>query len=604
VRSDLPQHRPLKAFSFDPAGARALRTMTINVPYEPLKPGPIGSMVHVVDYDASNDCYYQPVDLDDPGILLRGGLDPSEADPRFHQQMVYAVVWETINRFKFALGRQPKWHRKLGGYIRVLPHAMQEANAFYSRDLKALAFGYFQASITDPGVNLPGQVVYTCLSHDIIAHEATHALIDGQKAFFLEPTSQDTPAFHEAFADIVALFQHFSYRDALLEVISRNGGLIYRPDLAPGTRPGEGGALIQDELSTVNPLVALAQQFGEGMGTRKALRSALGTPPNSRELEHKFEPHDRGAILVAAVFDAFFTVYMRRTRDLMRIARSGVGTPERDLHPDLANRLAMEATKTAQHFGNICIRALDYCPPVDVQFGDFLRALITADSDLVPEDPFGYRSALIEAFRLRGIQPFGVISYAEDSLRWTAPADPDGASLPRCDGLSFDPFRPASREQNQRNAELLNAYGKQHADALGLTKEVAVQVYSFHPVLRIGPDGHPRLGIVVELMQQRQNVPLVPGDAASPKFTFRGGTTLVLDEEGNVRYAIAKPLGFDEPGNARLAAQRRYYGQLDAGFARATYGDAPLRPGRPLSVLDRPGGDAQPMRFDLIHRGY
>ena len=44
----------------------------------------------------------------------------------------------------------------------------------------------------------------------------------------------------------------------------------------------------------------------------------------------------------------------------------------------------------------MCLRALDYCPPVDVQFGDFLRALITADHDLVPDDPYGYRASLIE----------------------------------------------------------------------------------------------------------------------------------------------------------------------------------------------------------------
>src|SRR5205823_8622482 len=61
-------------------------------------------------------------------------------------------------------------------------------------------FGYFPASLTDPGFNLPGQTVFTCLSHDIIAHETTHALVDSQRDFFMEPTDQDAPAFHEAFA--------------------------------------------------------------------------------------------------------------------------------------------------------------------------------------------------------------------------------------------------------------------------------------------------------------------------------------------------------------------------------------------------------------------
>ena len=50
----------------------------------------------------------------------------------------------------------------------------------------------------------------------------------------------------------------------------------------------------------------------------------------------------------------------------------------------------------------MCIRALDYCPAVDITFGEYLRALITADIDLVPEDPLGYRVAFMEAFQKQG----------------------------------------------------------------------------------------------------------------------------------------------------------------------------------------------------------
>ena len=37
------------------------------------------------------------------------------------------------------------------------------------------------------------------------------------------------------------------------------------------------------------------------------------------------EPHARGAILVAAMFDAFLAIYRSRTRDLLRIATGGSG---------------------------------------------------------------------------------------------------------------------------------------------------------------------------------------------------------------------------------------------------------------------------------------
>src|SRR5882762_4475696 len=141
----------------------------------------------------------------------------------------------------------------------------------------------------------------TCLSHDIIAHETTHALVDSQRDFFTEPTSADAPAFHEAFADLVALFQHFSFKEALLEMIKRTGGKIYRSSVEAEAAQSLDGPAISAELTTDNPMVGLAKQFGDAMGMRKALRSALGTPPNSRDLDHVNEPHVRGSILVAAV---------------------------------------------------------------------------------------------------------------------------------------------------------------------------------------------------------------------------------------------------------------------------------------------------------------
>src|SRR5712691_1276498 len=112
-----PVTRPLKAYAIDPsAGSLLGNQMTLNIRYQQLEPGPVvrerwGDAIAVVDYDGANQTYYRPVDLDDPRILIRGGLDPSEANPRFHQQMVYAVVTETIQHFETALGRRIHWRR-------------------------------------------------------------------------------------------------------------------------------------------------------------------------------------------------------------------------------------------------------------------------------------------------------------------------------------------------------------------------------------------------------------------------------------------------------------------------------------------------------------
>jgi hypothetical protein len=580
--------------------------------------------LEVIDYDANNKCYYQPVNLDDPWVILGDGLDPSESNAQFHQQMVYAVASEMIARFESALGRSIKWsfgrwkradrkedEEEEEDYslvrLRIFPHGMQDANAYYSDDLGALVFGYFPATEADSGRNLPGQTIFTCLSHDIIAHETAHALVDSQKDFFMEPTSADALAFHEAFADIVALFQHFMFKEPLQEMIRRTGGQIFRDIVGPENRPGKNGPLFQAELTTDNPLVALAVQFGEAMGMRKALRSALGTPPNSNDLEKYFEPHKRGSILVAAVFDAFFSIYVRRTSDLMRIARSGgtSGGLSDDLHPDLVNRLAETATKTATHFLNICIRALDYCPPVDILFGDFLRAMITSDHDLFPDDRYGYRAALIDAFRSRGIVPENVNSYSEESLLWCPPevtGTDDDDLLLRCEGLRFDVFNAEDKEYvkalQKKNAIILHQFAVKNAKKLGLSTDPDLKIWvgSFHEMHRMSDDGKLMFDIVVEFTQRREKVPLDPVDPNSPTFTFRGGTTLILNQNGWVRYAIKKSIcdkKDDDDNNIRLKRQRDYLLMRQSEMGLAPYTDEGTVFERTLKA-----------DFGIIHRGY
>jgi hypothetical protein len=114
----------------------------------------------------------------------------------------------------------------------------------------------------------------------------------------------------------------------------------------------------------------------------------------------------------------------------LRIATGGTGMlPEGALHPDLVRRLADEAGKIAQRVLTICIRALDYLPPVDVTFGDYIRGLITADHDLAPDDTRNYRIALIGAFRNRGIYPRDVRTQSVESLRWRPPDDAEQGLL-------------------------------------------------------------------------------------------------------------------------------------------------------------------------------
>ncbi|MFO0908931.1 MAG: hypothetical protein U0794_11325 [Isosphaeraceae bacterium] len=640
--SSPPQARRLRVFSFDPLLATDLdalgtETIVLQLPWDfsdgdSLKPGPVGEYVEVVDYDPSNRCFYPPVDLNHPHLLAQDGLQVSEGDPRFHQQMVYAVAMSTINQFENALGRVALWSPNLqrddhgeviptdDEYVqrlRIYPHAFRQANAYYSPEKKALMFGYFPAEGADIGRNLPGGMVFSCLSFDVVAHETTHALLDGLHRYMLEPSNSDVFAFHEAFADIVALFQHFSQPEVLRSQLARARGDFRKQNLLGG----------------------LAVQLGEALGKHGALRSYIGEynvetgqwgpkDPDPQALQRESEPHGRGAILVAALFRAFTNIYENRVRDLRRIATGGTGElPDGDLHPDLVNRLADEAAKSARHMLTMCIRALDYIPPVDLTFGEYLRALITADFDLVRDDDRRYRVSVLSAFRDWGIYPGDVRSLSVDNLLWQGPpidtlpdlreffrnAKLDGWRLRSERRDAYLQMRQYSGRFNRWLASLAADWVKLHQGvsvdwdwSLGLARGLVdvngkeyprtllrsgvqdlpiFEVHSLRTAKRIGPDGQERTCAVVELVQrrlgyfdhemqkkvdegayldgrylhredlQRLNNEGKDGYPPPPDFFFRGGATLIIDpENGEVRYAIRKSILSDR----RLERERSY----------------------------------------------
>jgi hypothetical protein len=109
-----PVKRRLRAFAFDPILGRQLESagvnrITIQVPWESLSPGPVGEYLEVVDIDPASRVLYPPVDLERPELLAQDGLSPSEENPQYHPQMVYAVAMATIPRFEKGLGRRGLW---------------------------------------------------------------------------------------------------------------------------------------------------------------------------------------------------------------------------------------------------------------------------------------------------------------------------------------------------------------------------------------------------------------------------------------------------------------------------------------------------------------
>jgi hypothetical protein len=544
----------------DPRTGRIL-TGIVSFPDEDLEPGPTGHRVHVVDYDSTSQTMYAPT------ILRRPTARPSDTtiveDPAFHAQHVYGVVMATIARFERALGRRVAWG--FGSHqIKVVPHAFGVANAFYSRDAEALLFGYFWRD---------GAPVFTCLSHDVVVHETTHALLDGLRHRFLRPSSPDQAAFHEGFADVVALLSVLAIPevpDRLLEsalertLSDPRVDLPDRRDLPAELLPVE---VVRPDVITQSAMFGLAEQLAADGGDRiGALRRSVTMAPDPTVLQQpEFrESHRRGEVFVAAVMQTFTRIWTARLAAL---------APQSGPYLDRA-RAAEEGSDIAEALLDTCIRALDYTPPVHLEFGDFLSAALTADGDLRRgEDRYDIARTLRECFAAFGIAPRS----AHRSGAW-----PRANRRIRREGVRL------SNAQSDPTEMFRLIWGNRKKLKIPLT--AYSNVSDLWPCVRVAADDGLIVRETVALCNQHLRLSatdlpaygLTPPPGMPPSFAeveLEGGTTIVLDEYGTVKYQISQALPSPNPPTAakpsaeeasiRAATQRR----LDHLWLEGAFGE-------------------------------
>lgn len=514
--------------SITDASGRPLFTRVV-VPHERLGPGPKGARVHVVDYDATQDkliAPHSPPQEDIAESIIDGDRTPTKSavrkllgDPAFHAQNCYALVSNTILEFERALGRTIHWGFKSGGHqIKVAPHAFSDTNAFYSRDDELLAFGYFVKPDNEKNF------VFTCLSHDIIVHETVHAILDGLRNEYIRPSSIDQAAFHEGFADIIALLSGF--RSSELVRFALSGG---KPEPLIAKRR------LNPEALRKSFLAGLAEEFGANMGDVNLARLRGSALRRSAEMQPdpslysdeklRMSAHDFGEVLVAPVINSFLDIWWRRIQPLDPL-RGGVIHLERAIE---------EGTTAAQHLLRMCIRALDYLPPTNLSYGDFLSALITADLETAPDDTrYRYRDAIRNSFASYGIAPG---SQAEDAA-WRRPED-------EAELLVYGFHGHAEMTWDR---EAVFRFLWENAEMLELQDDAFTKIVSVRPVVREGPDGFRVRETVVEYLQilhtlasglTALGIDRPEGMRTSEFIRLRGGGTLIFNDYGKLKYHIA-----------------------------------------------------------------
>ena len=277
--------------------------------------------------------------------------------------------------------------------------------------------------------------------------------------------------------------------------------------------------------------------------------------------------------------------------------------PAGQLHPDLVNRLAEEAAHSAQHVLEMCIRALDYCPPVDITFGDYLRAVVTADFEFDPVDEEHHRVAFAEAFRRYGIVPDNVRTLSVDGLLWRPAADAPDEDENVVIGLvknwaadigswnlsrSREELFELMRNETRRAARVPGGQARPRLRRPERHRSQAQVRGPLDPAVdadRLERAAAAAVGDRADAADPAvRSIPQREGTSAAPDYYFRGGCTLLVDADtGKVRYSVKKPLN-----DARKERQRRFLLEEGNESLAATYfGDATTEGSEPFAMLHR-----------------
>lgn len=359
---------------------------------ENLMDGPTSSRVAVVDYNGDTHQLSDPIrwlkderkfvtpqpsnkdlpifphipeNMDDPKevkhpekyIPAYNGFVSEAINNRFYHQLnVWASVQHALEFYEnpFALGRPIPWGFE-GNRLIVVPHAGFGENAFYDRRSKSIQFYYFGNE---------DHPKYTCLSHDIIVHETGHAILDGIRPLYHQVTSLQTAAFHEFIGDLTAILLVLFNHDMRHRVLLNSSGLLK-------------AEVISD----------LAKEFGEVISDHPYLRSAMQSE-TMETVKNSHDPHSISQVLTGAMWNIF--------RKMAANYREKANSSSRKALYWAADRLRQ-----------LALQPLDLCPPCDIQFIDYARAVVRNYMIWDPVDENGFLPIILQEFHDRKICPCG-----------------------------------------------------------------------------------------------------------------------------------------------------------------------------------------------------
>jgi len=316
--------------------------------------GPVTERVAVIDLHPTTEALEPGAVFEPPSgrrTFGRYRVDKrTVTSPHFIAVSVFGTVLRTMYLYeeRDALGRKVAW--AFGGpQLLVVPRAGWWANAYYERRSRSLQFFSFRAG---------GRVVHTSLSRDIVAHETAHALIDGIAPDLYDALDPQALALHEGVADLTAVLIAFRSGRLRKAVLDQTGGSI--------------------EKST--NFSSIGEQFGRAIDPsghagwlRNLLDDSVLDPADGPTAEP--EAHELSQVLTGALY--------RFLVELHRDAIERLADRRSESKFQVSGRALFAAS---EQFKRMILRGLDYLPPGEITFADYIRAILAADQASFEDD--------------------------------------------------------------------------------------------------------------------------------------------------------------------------------------------------------------------------
>ncbi|MDJ0774767.1 MAG: hypothetical protein QNJ49_15295 [Mastigocoleus sp. MO_167.B18] len=472
-------------------------------------------------------------------------------NPQFHQVNVFAVVNSALDLIEEEIGHGFNW--KDGAPLVIRPHAFRGMNAYYDPISPSLNFGYFDS----PFRRTP---VWTCLSHDIVAHELGHAIFDSFRPLYVYSPDKDTPALHESFADLLSMFSALQYPSVIEHLYRETGGDMRHPSLI--TRLGEEFGI---------------GIFGVGI---PYIRSALeGASYNNAPKQ----AHARSKVWTAAIYEIMERMVKLNHPD---------GFP--DTFDGFAEFVAalLQATRWIK---GMVLRALHYTPPNSLSMPMMVRLIYEADAQVYKYDS-KLRDIAKEVFQKRELWNERLslkapdIGYAFQDLEHASQQTLSFVIMKYAEELRIPPG--ALRVINPRlittNRRIDKVKSGSSLEVKTITEHYLEYTYE-----------------VTQLVRDWYTGEMVP-------FTVYGGSTLVMDQNWNAFLLATSPEIYeDDPSGyeGTLKALKRARDKFDrvhkdsiqktlaARDENRSITDSPVVPGCPFIIQRQSTG-----AYRLVHR--